>query len=142
MLFSIVGADYAVLASKVTYSIESDSTPTSVKWYKDDKEVVQYPGEDIMTLNLFDVGYPAAGTFYAIVTFNGDEYKTNEITLVIGETERKVECFINSRKVIEANIGEEVSLAPYCRTVPFNANRSSIWMHNGEQISQDEYISF
>lgn len=142
MLFSIVGADYAILASKVTYSIESDSVPTSVKWYKNDREVVQYPGEDMMTLKLYDVGYPAAGVFYAVAVFNGEEYKSNEITLEIGETERKVECFVKSRKVIEANVGDEISLAPYCHTVPSSANRSSVWIHNGEQISEDEYISF
>lgn len=142
MLFSIVGADYAILASKVTYSVESNLTPTSVKWYKNDKEVVQYPGEDMMTLILYDVGYPAAGVFYAIAIFDGEEYKSNEITLEIGESERKVECFVKSRNLIEANIGDEISLAPYCHTVPSSANRSSVWIHNGEQISKDEYISF
>lgn len=142
MLFSIVGADYAILTSKVTYSIKSNSTPSSVRWYKNDKEVVQYQGEDPLNLELYDVGYPAAGTYYAIVGFNGEEYKTNEITLVIGEVERKVECFIKSRELIEANIGDKISLAPYCHTEPSDAIRTSVWMHNGNQISQDEYISF
>lgn len=141
-MITIVGADYAILGSKVTYYVNSETVPTLVKWYKNDTEVVQYQGEDFMSLNLFDVGYPAAGDFYAVVTIDGEEYKTNHITLVIGTEERKVECFVKSRSIIAAKPGEEIALAPYCHTVPSNANRTSVWLHKGKEISTDEFINF
>lgn len=139
-MISIVGADYAIVGSQVTYFIQGEAE--KVKWYKNDKEVVLYPGEDPLKLNLFDVDYPAAGTYYAIVEKDGQEVKTNEITLVIGTEERKVKCHVSSRTEIEAQLGDEISLAPHCHTEPPSAVRECAWYHKGVKISDDEFISF
>lgn len=113
-----------------------------INWYKNNVHVPQLPIEDPFELNLWDVGYPAAGTFYATITNkkSGEITKSNEIELEIGTIPRRVILDISSRELIYADIGETVSLRPSCRVEPTYAVRDCRWYRNGVELSNDEDI--
>lgn len=145
--FKIHGPQYAVLTQNVFYEIEvvelpSGSVPDDlvIEWYRDDIHMPQYPGEDPFKFELYDVGYPAEGHYYALATIGEFSAKSNDIYLEIGTKMRQVEVEIQSRTIVYANIGDTVSFAPHCSTIPPYAHRTCYWVHKGQRLGDDEYI--
>lgn len=86
----ILGPDKALLGKDITYSVDVASY-TSIEWYKDGNKISLLPNEDPMHLNLYDIGYMASGTYWAIV----DGTKSNEIILSVVEKLAEQYCYIH-----------------------------------------------
>lgn len=74
----IIGPTKALLGKDVKFDVEVDSY-TSIKWYKNGNEIQLMESEDPKHLNLYDIGYMAAGTYWAVV----DGVKSNEIAFTV-----------------------------------------------------------
>lgn len=144
----IDGPRYELVGKNVTFytsfTLPPGVTPADVEinWYKNDVHVPQLPVEDQFSLNLWDVGFPAAGTFYATIKnkISGEITKSNDIVLEIGTTPRAVTIKVTSRKFIYAELGETVYLRPVCSIEPPYATRTCKWYRNDIELSPDEDV--
>lgn len=144
----IDGPRYELVGKNVTFYVNfilppgMTSADVEITWYKNHIHIPQLPSEDPFSLNLWDVGYPAAGTFYATITnkISGEITKSNDIILEIGIEPREIQLRINSRKFIYANLGETVALRPVCSIEPPYATRTCKWYRLDKELSQDEDI--
>lgn len=144
----IDGPRYELLEANViffaNFILPPGLTPADVEitWYKNNVLVPQLPTENQFQLELWKVGFPAAGTFYAVltVTATGETVKSNEIELEIGKVPRRIVLDVTSRRLIYVNIGETVSFRPTCKIEPTYATRTCKWYRNGEELSPDEDI--
>lgn len=145
--FTIHGARYAVLGENVYFDINEIELPVGIppselviKWYKNDVSIPQYEWESQTRLDLYDVGYPAEGNYSAVATAGEYVAHSNSIYLEIGTELRQCSVDIKSRRFVEANIGDSISFAPVCTTVPDYAHRECVWYHNNKALGPDEYI--
>lgn len=144
----IDGPRYALVSQTVAYQTTFVLPPrmavddVEIKWYKNNIHLPQNPTEDPLSFYLYDVGYPAEGTYYAMITnkITGVINKSNEIYLEIGTEDRGVVLDVTTRRYILANIGETVALRPVCKISPEYAKRTCTWWRNGIELSPDEDI--
>lgn len=143
---SINGPRYALIGQTVGYDLTIDEPVEAViiEWYKDDVYVPLLPVEDPLRLNLFDIGYPAAGEYYCVVydKETGDGFTSNKIVLEIGTEPRNIQVTVQSRTLIRARIGETITLSPECNVRPPYCNRICRWSKDGVQIGTDEHVQF
>ncbi|ANA49522.1 Hoc-like head decoration [Salmonella phage vB_SnwM_CGG4-1] len=144
----IDGPRYALVSQTIFYQTAFILPPgmavsdVEIHWYKDDILIPQLPTEDPLSLYLYDIDYPAAGTYYALITnkITGVINRSNEIILEIGTEERAVVLDVSTRKYILANVGETVALRPVCEISPDYAERTCTWWRDGVELSPDEDI--
>lgn len=147
--FKIQGAHYAVVGEKyVNYYVDVIDLPAGVDpagvkitWYKNGVIMPLYPWEDQMDWYLQDVGYPAAGEYYAIAEVDGFVARSNTIELEIGAHYREIKLTVNSRTRVEAEIGDIVTFVPECLVQPDFILRDCVWTKGGVQLGEDEFIS-
>lgn len=147
--FKIQGAHYAIVGEKyVNYYVETMDLPAGVDpagvkiiWYKNGTELPLYEWEDQSDWYLYDVGFPAAGEYYAIAEVDGYVARSNTIELEIGTEYRQIKLIVNSRTRVEADIGDTVTFAPQCIVDPPYILRDCVWTRDGVQLGPDEFIS-
>lgn len=146
--FKIHGPRYGLVGENLQFDVSEVELPMGVSpadlviiWHKDGSVVPQYPGENQLELDLWDVDYPTEGNYFAVATAGEYNARSNVIYLEIGTEMRNVYVRVESRHLIEASIGDVVSFAPRCITTPDYAHRECIWYHNGSSLGPDEYIS-
>lgn len=76
---NILGPSKGLLGSNVTFSVSNAHDTSLIKWFKDGNQITLLETESPVTLNLYDIGYPAAGTYWA----EYDGVKSNEIKFSI-----------------------------------------------------------
>ncbi len=144
------GPHYAQIGQDITFDLSEISLPVNihpddihVAWYKDVVLIPKLDSENPWTLNLWDVGYPAEGEYYALlgVKSTGEMYRTNRIQLEIGEELREPTIQFKTRLYIEVPIGGQVHFAPQCIVEPTWVHRKCVWLRNGIQIGTDEQFS-
>lgn len=146
--FKIHGPRYAVLTQTVWFEVTEFMLPPpygpddlTIQWYKNNIPINLLPEENKFRLDLYDVGYPAEGTYSARATLpDGTTALSNSIFLEIGAEYKQCSVNITSRKQVKAAIGETVSFAPVCVAYPDYAHRDCTWYHNGVALGPDEYI--
>lgn len=145
--YSMHGPRYALIGENVTYNLDAVELPPNVSpdevvitWYKDGKIIKQYDWENQWTLNLYDIGYPAEGTYYSIALLNDGEFiaRSNEIYLEIGTEYRQVHVTVTSRTIIEADIGDTINLKPKCIVQPSFAHYIMQWSRNNTDIGTED----
>lgn len=147
--FRINGPRYAIVGDPyVNYTVEVINLPgnmtradVEIKWYKNGIEMPLFDWEDPLDIYLYDVGFPAAGTYYAVASVGQYVARSNEITLEIGTQYRQIKLTVNSRTRVEAEIGDIVTFAPVCSVTPSYVFRECMWVRNGVRLGEDEYIS-
>lgn len=149
----ITGPIYALVSNKVTYKIESLVLPTdvppenivSIKWYRDNIHMPQYPGESEWTFILWDVDYPAAGDYHCVVTIRLLDGTltyavSNKIHLEIGTEPREIDMTIRSRTNVKLAHDETLILSPTVSCVPTTVDLSFDWTHNGQDFGHSNTL--
>ncbi|ACL78403.1 hoc head outer capsid protein [Escherichia phage JS10] len=117
MSIQVNGPHYELVGRTVTLrAVLSESlTDADIKWYKNGVNVPLLDKEDPMYLNLWDVGFPASGTYYAIATdkLTQEVFQSDDFVLEIGMEPRDIVISVeNLDAIVKAAIGQKVSLQP------------------------------
>lgn len=144
------GPHYAKIGQDITFDLSEVALPPNIHpddikitWYKNLELVPQESFETMWTLNMWDVGYPAEGEYYALleVISTGEVARTNIIPLEIGPDWKIPIIEYETRKIIEVPIGATVNFAPRCIVLPTWIHKNCIWTRHGVQLGEDEQLS-
>lgn len=147
----ITGPDYSLVGENVSFVLSPIELPVGgilvgIEWYKSGVLMPQLPQESNNTFDLYDIDFPAAGTYYARVVYTKDGITSyilsNQIEFEVGLIPRRIEILINSETTIHVDEGIDLYITPNIAVTPYSSSVTYNWIRDGVSISHSNTLNF